>query len=91
MAVEAEMDGKEPNIPVAQAGDNHCSSEPAFMVNSQEFDNGFAEPPKFPSNTAKLDGSDSDLFITGADSDIHQFKYHPVVRIGSRMCVKGLD
>ena len=25
-----------------------------------------------------MDGNDSDLFITGVDSDIYQFKYHPV-------------
>ena len=50
VAAEAEMEGQEPNIPVAKAGDNHCSSEPALMVNSQDVDKGFAESPKLPSN-----------------------------------------
>ena len=78
VAAEAEMEGQKPNIPVAQAGDNQCSSEPALIGNSQDVDKGFAESPKVPSSEAKLDGNYSDLFITGVDSDIYQFKYHPV-------------
>ena len=78
------MEGQEPNIHVAQAGDNHCSTEPALIVNSQDVE-GFAESP---SNEAKLDGNDSDLFITGVDSSSNMILW---VRIGSRGCVKGLD
>ena len=44
--------------------------------------------PKVPSSEAKLDGNDSDLFITGVDSSSNTILW---VRIGSRGCVKGLD
>ena len=80
LAAEAETTSIEPKIPMCEAQVHRvsCISQSALSHSLNVAAQKVSEVPNVPCVQAKMDGTDSELAITGVYTDNSHFKYNPV-------------
>ena len=80
VAAEAETTSIEPKIPMCEAQVDRvsCISQSALSHSLNVAAQKVSEVPNVPCVQAKMDGTDSELAITGVYTDNSHFKYNPV-------------